>query len=80
MSEARHSRELLPSRWALDAAGYTLTTGFTTCCSSVGWFHPVWFQNQRGTRILHTVTKIAPRSCLLLNGSAEGKQDQISAP
>ncbi|KAG7243800.1 hypothetical protein INR49_008165 [Caranx melampygus] len=30
MAEATHSRELFPSRWALAAAGYTLTTGFTT--------------------------------------------------
>ncbi len=33
MAEATHSRNLFPSRRALDAAGYTLTTGFTTCLS-----------------------------------------------
>ncbi|KAM6989176.1 uncharacterized protein LKV04_008902 [Tautogolabrus adspersus] len=33
MSEATHSRELFSSSRPLDAAGYTLTTGFTTCSS-----------------------------------------------
>ena len=49
MAEATHSRELLPSRWALDAAGYTLTTGFTTCSSEV------WQQQQAAQTHIDTV-------------------------
>ena len=50
MAEARHSRELFPSRWALDAAGYTLTTGFTTFSSEV------WQQQQQQAAQTHIHT------------------------